>query len=70
MLEWLLCAASLGTPPHPVEASASAEFLEFLAEWDAADAVLLDGSGTAPAASAEAPVDKGITPPAQPEGQP
>lgn len=45
MLEWMLCAAAIAATAPLIEVSeeSQAEFLDFLADWDAAEAALLDG---------------------------
>lgn len=44
MLEWMICAAAIAAPSPAPEPSgeAQAEFLEFLADWDATESALLD----------------------------
>lgn len=65
MLELLFCAAGIAAPARPAPAMTAdcpthcpAEFLEFLADWDAAEAGLIDQAsppaGAAPAAEATA----------------
>lgn len=55
MLDWLICAAAIAaTPPVPAASDdAQAEFLEFLADWDATEAAQLEADRT------ERPADTG-----------